>query len=638
MNNHHNEQYKIIKTNLDAIIQESPVPLILLDKKLNILYANQNASELYGYKMGMAGLSFYNLLSKKPKKEDPEFLFSLDEHKHLDENLIYVGVKYTEYQYENEQCYILQINDISEVKKHQHKIKDLIEQTHLLSATILKSQTELLNKESRLNSLLQSQNNFLIRIDPDGKYTFANYSFLSKFRFRESELLQKELFQIIYNEDRNICKEAINFCLNNPGKIKTVNLRIFLSQEHIAVIEWEFYGILGAGNKITEIQAVGRDITLNLNTQEKLQKTLALFTSVFNESSDALFIVDSENSTILDCNDRSVTLFDFESKEEIIGKSSNDFEVNLRSQLKSLKSTKDEEISKELLLKSNKNEHFWGLVVSKNIPYLNEKITLLKITDITDKKRKEEEISALLSKTLIYNQQLETNNNELNKLNTEMDNFVYRVSHDLRAPIASTMGLVDLAKEETNLQKIQQYLDLQNQSLGKLDAFIQDIMDYSRNNRQEVEKENINLKDLMTQQISQFYFGNVKEEISINNNISEDFNIISDHRRLSVIFGNVLSNAIRYSNTRKTDSYINIGAELTDEFIFVIVEDNGIGIAEEYLDEIFKMFFRVGDVGKNGSGLGLYIVKETLEKLKGSIDVTSTSGKGSTFTIKLPIN
>ena len=640
MNNQQNEQYKntINKSSLDIILQNSPVPLLLVNEQLKIIYANQRAEKLYGYNFGTLDLNYTDLLFGEHNNHSIEFIFSIEEHKKKDESLIHVGVKYNYYQIDDSLYYILQIDDISEVKKHQNKIKDLIEETHLLSATILKSQTELLNKESRLNSLIQSQNNFLIRIDLEGKYTFANYSFIRNFGISEEEHLKKELFEVVHPDDLKICVEAIDFCVSKPGKLKTVTLRILLSEEKTVHIEWEFYGIVGPKDTITEIQAVGRDITLNLKTQEKLQKTLALFTSVFNESSDALFIVNSESSKILDCNDRSISLFEFKSKEEIIGKSSDDFEVSFRNQFKSHKYVENEEISKETLLKTKNNEHFWGNIIAKRIPYFNEKITLIKITDITEKKKKEEEINALLNETLIYNQRLETNNKELNKLNTEMDNFVYRVSHDLRAPIASTMGLVELAKGENNPDKIKDYLELQYHSLAKLDAFIQDIMDYSRNNRQEIDLENINLRELINQQISQFYFGPVMNQLQVNNKIKKELIIKSDNRRLAVILGNIISNAIRYSNTYKTDAYVNIDAKIENNQVLIFIADNGIGISEEYQEEIFKMFFRVGDVGKNGSGLGLYIVKETLEKLNGTIEVNSVSGKGSTFTVKLPIN
>ncbi|MEM1137501.1 MAG: HAMP domain-containing sensor histidine kinase, partial [Bacteroidota bacterium] len=263
---------------------------------------------------------------------------------------------------------------------------------------------------------------------------------------------------------------------------------------------------------------------------------------------------------------------------------------------------------------------------------------LAKITDVTEKKQKEEKINKLLSETLVYNQKLEVNNEELNKLNTELDGFVYRVSHDLRAPIASTMGLVGLAKSENDINRVREYLDLQSQSLKKLDAFIQDILDYSRNNRQELQLESINLFELINEQIAQYQFDIQKNQIEITNSIDPQLIINSDARRLSVIFSNLISNAIRYSNNYIDDSYVKIVAEKIQDYLLISVADNGIGIPDEYKEEIFKMFFRVSDSGKNGSGLGLYIVKETTAKLKGTVEVISIAGKGSTFLIRLPNN
>jgi signal transduction histidine kinase len=109
----------------------------------------------------------------------------------------------------------------------------------------------------------------------------------------------------------------------------------------------------------------------------------------------------------------------------------------------------------------------------------------------------------------------------------------------------------------------------------------------------------------------------------------------SDYSRLLIIFNNIISNAVRYRDRWKEDSYLKIDLHTTADLATITFEDNGVGIANEYIDRIFKMFFRANADSK-GSGLGLYIVKGAVEKLNGSIQVQSALGEGTKFLIQVP--
>ena len=116
--------------------------------------------------------------------------------------------------------------------------------------------------------------------------------------------------------------------------------------------------------------------------------------------------------------------------------------------------------------------------------------------------------------------------------------------------------------------------------------------------------------------------------------ISHDFEILVDANRLKVILANLISNAIRYADLTKTNPHILIEAKEDDTNTKIEVKDNGQGIAAEHHSKIYDMFYRASHNSK-GSGLGLYIVKETLMRLGGSIELTSEVGEGSTFTVCL---
>jgi signal transduction histidine kinase len=119
----------------------------------------------------------------------------------------------------------------------------------------------------------------------------------------------------------------------------------------------------------------------------------------------------------------------------------------------------------------------------------------------------------------------------------------------------------------------------------------------------------------------------------INIEASEAF--YSDYSRLLIIFNNIIANAVRYRDKWKNDSFLKIDIQVSAERAMITLSDNGIGIRDEYIDKIFKMFFRANAESK-GSGLGLYIVKSAIEKLTGTIQVYSKIGEGTTFVIEVP--
>lgn len=232
-------------------------------------------------------------------------------------------------------------------------------------------------------------------------------------------------------------------------------------------------------------------------------------------------------------------------------------------------------------------------------------------------------------------QQMETIQ-ELKKANTELDNFIYRVSHDLRAPLTSTLGLNALLKVEENSKIQEEYIELQEKSLKKLDRFILDILNYSRNSRLEVTFKAIDLYDSVQQIITNLEHHNSADvEIDVQQQI--DSNFISDAVRVEMILNNLLSNAIKFQNSRKEQHQISISITVNEELAKIEISDNGIGIIKEHQDKIFEMFYRATDLNY-GSGLGLYIVKEAVDFLNGTLQLESTEGEGTTFLISLPNN
>jgi PAS domain S-box-containing protein len=221
------------------------------------------------------------------------------------------------------------------------------------------------------------------------------------------------------------------------------------------------------------------------------------------------------------------------------------------------------------------------------------------------------------------------------RTNFELDSFVYRASHDLRAPLRSVLGLINIVKTEEHAEQRSLYLNLVDKSINKLDTFIADLTNFSRNSRLDIKIEKINFKSIIEECIENLRYMENASLIDIRSEIFEKYDFYSDAGRISIILQNLLSNAIKYRNPAADKSYALIKVHIEKAQCHFVLEDNGKGIRNEYLDKIFNMFFRASH-DSYGSGLGLYITKQVVEKLNGSVSVSSTLGKGSVFEIKLP--
>jgi len=227
-------------------------------------------------------------------------------------------------------------------------------------------------------------------------------------------------------------------------------------------------------------------------------------------------------------------------------------------------------------------------------------------------------------------------NKELIKANEELDRFVYSVSHDLRSPLASILGLVniyDLTNDETERNNILKMIE--GRTL-KLDEFIRKILDYSRNSRREIIRVPVNLKQALKDVLDYLKFLPGFESAKIRINIPDNEIAITDEERLKIILTNLIGNAIKYIDKKKETQAVEIFSVRDNSNLVITIKDNGIGIALEHQPRIFEMFYRATQTS-DGSGIGLYIAKECISKLGGEILFQSVESEGSTFRIIIPI-
>jgi signal transduction histidine kinase len=205
----------------------------------------------------------------------------------------------------------------------------------------------------------------------------------------------------------------------------------------------------------------------------------------------------------------------------------------------------------------------------------------------------------------------------------------------LRAPIASVLGLNSLAEDTADREELDTVLAMQREALDRLDLYIRDVIDYSRNKRMAVQSEDVCLRKIVDDCMADLVYQTNYNKIDYFIEIEEQTCIQSDKLRIKIIVNNLLSNAIKYADSAKDNSFISIRAEWKEKGVTLIIEDNGIGIKEDYKDKIWDIFFR-GTSTIPGSGLGLYILKESVKNLNGEIDFISKEGEGTTFKIFIP--
>jgi len=238
---------------------------------------------------------------------------------------------------------------------------------------------------------------------------------------------------------------------------------------------------------------------------------------------------------------------------------------------------------------------------------------------------------------LLYNRQLKRavtlRTKSLEKANLEMDKFVYSVSHDIRSPLFSIQGIINLMRDDPNGSE--QYVDLIEKSVKRLNRFTGDILDYSMNSRKKLNFSVVDVDRMIDRTLESMKYLAEDNEVTISTKYDLKMPFYTDEWRFEIIIGNLISNAIKYSDKLRGGQEISIYARTGRKWMDFIIKDNGIGIGEEHLDQIFDMFYRATE-NSQGSGLGLYIVKETVAMLKGTISLDSKLEKGTNIIVRLP--
>lgn len=230
---------------------------------------------------------------------------------------------------------------------------------------------------------------------------------------------------------------------------------------------------------------------------------------------------------------------------------------------------------------------------------------------------------------------LKLKNAALEKANKELDHFVYSASHDLRAPLMSILGLVNLSNNEQKSDIVASYLQMIQEAVVKLDSFVMNIIDYYRNSRSDNVIKAIDFQEITEEIMIALRYLPGFQSVTFDVQFSQQKPFISDVVKWRIILTNLISNAIKFRDLKKENKIVRVTGRITGDNCEIEIEDNGIGIPQSELSKVFSMFYKGKGMG-SGSGVGLYIVQEAVAKLYGKISIHSKENEGTTFKIEVP--
>ncbi len=347
--------------------------------------------------------------------------------------------------------------------------------------------------------------------------------------------------------------------------------------------------------------------------------------AILNNTLDGLLTIDSQG-TIASFNKSCEKIFGYRSAE-VIGK-------KIKTLLSDPSSTRTQgyfEEHRDVPIASllgiphelegrRKNGQRFPIELSANEIYIDrEKLFIGIIRDITERKEAEE---------------------ALQQANAELEEFAYRTSHDLRSPLVSSIGILNIAiksVEKGEVEKTVKSLSLVQGSLKKLETLVQDILNLTKAKNIGEAKQEINLQQLIEESINKFTHLENFDRLDIQTELAFDEKLTAERSRLTLIVENLISNAIKYQDTSNENAFIRISTAKTDGYFVLTVADNGLGIPEEQRGKLFTMFNRFHTKVSFGSGLGLYMVRKSAEILGGTL-IFDALEKGSAFTLKLPLS
>ena len=489
--------------------------------------------------------------------------------------------------------------------------------------------------EKQLRSLLNLQTCYVLRLDMQGNYMYANKKYLDTFGFlyRDEndgyQYLGEDAVDSIHPDDVSVTEAAMEKLAKNPNKVFQADLRKPLENGGTAHTLWDFSFIFDSEGQPEEIQCVGIDYTERKKKEEQLKRSEYKLNAILNSTKEGNVLIDP-NYKILAFNFAAQ-----ETAELVFGKSMNengsilDFvtpETKAVFLKDSQKALKGEFVHREFKVKD-----YW--FEFSFYPVLDEDDGLIGFSmnteNIDDRKR--------------YEQELIEAKKDAEDANRAKSQFLANMSHELRTPLNGVIGFTQILSETTLTPVQQQYVDNANRSGHNLLKIINDLLNLSKIEAGMLELEfmRTDIIELIENTINVVKVAAAKKDIELILSIDPELPrfALTDTLRLTQILSNLLSNAVKFTKTGEVEFRVDYHP-LTDDKgrILFSIRDTGIGITEEQKQKLFKAFSQADSSTTRkfgGTGLGLVISQMIAKKMNSQIEFESTPGKGSRFYFQL---
>ncbi|MEQ8243475.1 PAS domain-containing sensor histidine kinase, partial [Fulvivirga sp.] len=476
------------------------------------------------------------------------------------------------------------------------------------------AEEKLLESKTLLESINQNIKEAIYRSIPDQSFEYVNQAFLDLFGFKSTDDLNAVPVSSLYVD--SVIRNQIKNELLSKGSVTNMEVE-FRKNDGTT-----FWGLITS----TSMEAADghrffdgaiRDITQQKIAEEKLRHSEEFLSSINRNIKEGLYRSSIDKGMIF-VNSAFAEIFGYSSAKEVLETDIKELYLHLKtrkdiiSELVEKKSIRNKEVE----FKRKNGEAFWGLmssyliVDSQGNEYFDGAVR-----DITELKIAEQKLVELNETLTQQNKALAEREDELNKAmkelsdrNFELDQLVYKTSHDLRSPLSSILGLVNVAKMDTATTDKSEYIEQIGFSIHRLDEFVKSMLNYAKASRIDVYLEAVDIKEIIESCLKDLAFLETYNKVKTKFNIQGKSTIKTDKLKLKIILSNIISNAFKYMDDTKPEPYLNIDINATEKEILINISDNGIGIEEEHLPKIFDMFYRATELSQ-GSGLGMYIVK-----------------------------
>lgn len=462
-------------------------------------------------------------------------------------------------------------------------------------------------------NILQNITDVVIVTDLNGQVQYWNQRATALYGYAAEKMMGKPWFGTQWYTDANFELETLKQHLQQQreylaeSRVKTKRGKYIWTETKVSFV-------YDAEDQATGLLVISKDIT----TRKKIAERLMIRQSALEAVGMGITISDPNrpDNPLIYANPKFLELSGY-SEEELLGRNCRFLqgEKTDPERIEAIRTAieKRQHFSGEILNYRKNGEPFWNLIVIG--PIFDDQGQLINFVgfqqDITEKKRAEDE--------LIYR-------------NREMNTFIYRASHDLRSPIASLIGLAQIAKLDFTDQKVLNYFDMMYQSSVRLDDILRNLLNLTAIRQGEPQYEELFLGDLVDQVVTNLSNAPHFKDTVVNQHFDKQTRLKTDPTILYSIVQNLLENSAKYRKSNLPHNEVTVSYARRGNHGQLKISDNGIGISSDNIDKVFDMFYRGTDVSK-GSGLGLYIVKTFVEKLNGKVDITSELNVGTTVTI-----